>query len=80
MKERTPKKLKNGLLSEAGQTAVEYILMLAVASVLAFKLGNLIKAKVLGESENCTPKSRSFYCQIVSIYSGDNFKRFVVRR
>jgi Flp pilus assembly pilin Flp len=80
MKERTPKKLDKGLLNEAGQTAVEYILILAVASVLAFKLGNLIKARILGESDNCTPKSTSFYCQIVSIYSGDNFKRFVIRR
>lgn len=80
MERGTPQKLKKGVFSEAGQTAVEYILLLAVASVLAFKLGNLIKAKILGEGDNCTPNSTSFYCQIVSIYSGNNFKRFVIRR
>ena len=67
-------------LSEKSQTAVEYILLLAVASVVAFKMGDLLKQKILGESDNCTPESNSFYCQVVSIYSGTNFKRFVVRR
>ena len=75
------KELKNSkFFSEKGQTAVEYILLLAVASVVAFKMGDLLKQKILGESDNCTPESNSFYCQVVSIYSGTNFKRFVVRR
>ena len=67
-------------LSDKGQTAVEYILLLAVASVIAFKMGDLLKQKILGESDNCTPESTSFYCQVISIYSGTNFKRFVIRR
>jgi len=81
IKKEKNKKVKNSkLFSEKGQTAVEYILLLAVASVLAFKMGDLLKQKILGESDNCTPESNSFYCQVVSIYSGTNFKRFVVRR
>ena len=67
-------------LSESGQTAVEYILLLVVASVIAFKMGDLLKEKILGETDNCTPESNSFYCQVISIYSGSNFKRFVIRR
>jgi len=77
------KKSKNRIfnyLSDKGQTAVEYILLLAVASVIAFKMGDLLKQKILGESDNCTPESASFYCQVISIYSGTNFKRFVIRR
>ena len=81
IKKEKNKKVKNSkLFSEKGQTAVEYILLLAVASVVAFKMGDLLKQKILGESDNCTPESNSFYCQVVSIYSGTNFKRFVVRR
>ena len=79
-KEKRKKDKCSSLLSEKGQTAVEYILLLAVASVVAFKMGDLLKQKILGESDNCTPESNSFYCQVVSIYSGTNFKRFVVRR
>ena len=81
IKKAKNKELKNSkLFSDKGQTAVEYILLLAVASVVAFKMGDLLKQKILGESDNCTPESNSFYCQVVSIYSGTNFKRFVVRR
>ena len=81
VKKEKNKEVKNSkLFSEKGQTAVEYILLLAVASVVAFKMGDLLKQKILGESDNCTPESNSFYCQVVSIYSGTNFKRFVVRR
>ena len=68
------------LLGESGQTAIEYILLLAVASVLAFKLGDIIKARVIGDGENCTPDSTSLYCQIIAVYSGTNFKRFVIKR
>ena len=81
VKKEKNKEVKNSkLFSEKGQTAVEYILLLAVASVVSFKMGDLLKQKILGESDNCTPESNSFYCQVVSIYSGTNFKRFVVRR
>ena len=79
-KEKQNKRKISRLLSEKGQTAVEYILLLAVASVVAFKMGDLLKQKILGESDNCTPESNSFYCQVISIYSGTNFKRFVIRR
>lgn len=79
-KEKQNKSKVSRLLSEKGQTAVEYILLLAVASVVAFKMGDLLKQKILGESDNCTPESNSFYCQVISIYSGTNFKRFVIRR
>ena len=81
IKKAKNKELTNSkFFSEKGQTAVEYILLLAVASVVAFKMGDLLKQKILGESDNCTPESNSFYCQVVSIYSGTNFKRFVIRR
>ena len=79
-KEKREKNKCSSLVSEKGQTAVEYILLLVVASVIAFKMGDLLKEKILGESDNCTPESNSFYCQVISIYSGTNFKRFVVRR
>ncbi|MBG08919.1 MAG: hypothetical protein CME68_09185 [Halobacteriovoraceae bacterium] len=79
-KEKRKKGKTLKLLSDKGQTAVEYILLLAVASVVAFKMGDLLKQKILGESDNCTPESNSFYCQVISIYSGTNFKRFVIRR
>ena len=79
-KEKRKKGKILNLLSDKGQTAVEYILLLAVASVVAFKMGDLLKQKILGESDNCTPESNSFYCQVISIYSGTNFKRFVIRR
>ena len=33
-----------------------------------------------GDVENFTPDSTSLYRQIIAVYSGTNFKRFVIKR
>ena len=61
---------------EKGQTAVEYILLLAVIAIVVFSVFSIIKERVLAGAENCTPGQRSLICQFHRIFSASEFRYF----
>lgn len=78
------KNLFSPLKSESGQTAVEYILMVAVVAILIFTMMNKIRDRLLARNLPCPPEDRSLGCSLsrasstLGTYS--NFRYFTLRR
>ena len=62
------------VLGKKGQTAVEYILLIAVMALVIFSVFSIIKEKVLAGAENCTPGQRSLICQFHKVFSKNDFR------
>ena len=48
---------------EVGQTAVEYVLLLAIVLILTLALMEQIQERVIGDIDNCRPDSTTIGCQ-----------------
>lgn len=76
---------KSILNNEDGQTAVEYILMIAVVSILIFSAMNRIRDRLIAQVNPCPEEDRSLGCSISrsvnTIGATDpSFRRFSLRR
>lgn len=60
--------------AERGQTAVEYILLIAVVMVLMSVVLRQVRLWVL--AENCGPDSRQISCQLQRVYGTKDFRTF----
>lgn len=49
---------------QAGQTAVEYIFLLAVVASVVTSIMGLIRTRYLGDISKCTPTSKQLLCKI----------------
>lgn len=73
----------NNYLKEAGekgQTAIEYVLLLAVIAPLIFNLMGYFKDFMVGDAGKCTSNSKSLICMVELSLSKDQFKIFTLRR
>lgn len=86
---KSQKSLKKPFLScltgEAGQTSVEYILMIAVVAILIFSMMNKIRDNLLARTIPCPPEDRSLGCSISRSAStigatDTTFRYFTLRR
>ena len=62
--------------NERGQTAVEYILLIAVLLLIMLSVFSIIKQRVLAGAENCTPGQKSLVCRFHRIFSDSDFRFF----
>ena len=65
-----------GFANKRGQTAVEYILLVAVIVIILFAVFSIIKERVLAGTENCTSGQKSLICQFHRIFSDSEFRYF----
>ncbi|MDH5581041.1 MAG: hypothetical protein OEY33_03980 [Bdellovibrionales bacterium] len=70
-------KLRRMLKSERGQTAVEYIMLLAVMTVLATSILTRFKNWILAP---CEINSNSIICMFEKIVGGTDFIYFTLRK
>ena len=70
------KRMIMGAKNDKGQTAVEYILMLAVILLILLSVFSIIRERVLAGAENCTPEQKSLICRFHRIFSDDQFRFF----
>ncbi len=72
------------LKNKKGQTAVEYIILLAVIMVIMFPLLAYIRTQLAPERTPCLPNDRSIGCGvqrfISSMGANPKFKYFTLRR
>ncbi len=72
--------------NQRGQTAVEYIFLLAVVVTIITSLLSVIKSKYLGDMSNCTgANSQKFLCKINNLMmsnedQGRRFKYYQFRK
>lgn len=69
--------------NQAGQTAVEYIFMIAVVVTIITSLLSVIKNKYLGDLSNCQgANAQKFLCKINSLVAADESqpRRFMYYR
>lgn len=67
--------------SSRGQTAVEYLLLLLVISIIAFALMKKLNEKLLGDAGDCTQGGDSLICQIQALMNAEgNFKYFRINQ
>ncbi|RLA62591.1 MAG: hypothetical protein DRQ88_08170 [Epsilonproteobacteria bacterium] len=72
--------MKKLLKSEDGQTAVEYILLIAVMSTIAFSIMKIAKERLLADADNCSPESKSMVCLFKNLYDKRDFVYFTIMR
>ncbi len=76
------------LLGNKGQTAVEYITLLAVVAIIALSVGTKLKLRIIGEADICEKGDLSLKCMVINEILGaggfggqpPSFKYFVLRR
>ncbi len=61
-------KLKLCLKSSSGQTAVEYLMLIAVMSMIIFSLMGKIKNFMSIDEEGCTANPNRFFCKMNSFF------------
>ncbi|OUR95310.1 hypothetical protein A9Q84_15845 [Halobacteriovorax marinus] len=66
--------------NENGQTAVEYILLLAVMVAIMTSILATVRTRILGDSANCTPASRSVICNFERTLNVQDLRRFTIKR
>ena len=68
---------------QSGQTAVEYVILIAALSLIIISLSKKIKENLLGENGDCnTPETKSFICEAFSLGLLDRdggYRRFTLR-
>jgi len=72
--------MKRFLKSEDGQTAVEYVLLIAVMATIAFSIMKIAKERLLADADNCTESSKSMICMFKGIYERRDFVYFTIMR
>ena len=63
-------------MDDKGQTAVEYLLLLAVMIAISISVFGVIKEQVLAGANNCTPEQKSLVCQFHRVFSHGQFRYF----
>ena len=72
--------MKRFLKSEDGQTAVEYVLLIAVMATIAFSIMKIAKERLLADADNCTESSKSMVCMFKGLYDRRDFVYFTIMR
>ena len=63
-------------LNNAGQTAVEYILLFAVVIVMTLALMKQIKDRMVGDISDCQPNSVALGCKIKRAFPSGGYQQF----
>ena len=63
-------------MKDKGQTAVEYILLLAVMTLIFISVFGIIKSRVLAGADNCTPEQKSLVCYFHRLFDHGQFRYF----
>lgn len=72
--------MKKIILDEKGQTAIEYVLLIAVMSVIIFSLMGQIQKMMLGTGGECAQDDSSIICKFKKNLDLTSFKTFTLRR
>lgn len=63
-----------------GQTAVEYVMLIAVMVTIMGSVLSTVRSAILGDARNCTPDSKAIVCSFERSFNVEDLRYFTIKR